>query len=217
MQRANMTLAVKRLIRDVARQLPEFAHVRASRVLVVAGEARRASRATIRPAQVRLRDARRRPGERKPEIRVGGRQILYVVTLRPLWFVGSTAEQRIATVLHELYHASLRFDGTLHAGRRHALLPRAIFDARIRRLRDRYLARAPDALEPFEHEGVVRARMWLERPSPWVDDEGDQGRRVYGEKQLFVGYMPMRTGRTRSRPRRPSARQEPAVTRSGDR
>jgi Putative phage metallopeptidase len=214
-QRPNMTLAVKRLIRDVARQLPEFAHVRASRVLVVAGEARRGSRASIRPAQVRSRDARRRPGERKPEIRVGGRQILYVVTLRPLWFVGSTAEQRIATVLHELYHTSLRFDGTLHAGRRHALLPRPLFDARIRRLRDRYLARAPEALIPFGHEGLVRVRMWLERPSPWVDDEGDQVRRVYGEKQLFVGYMPMRSRRVRTR--RPKATRQQPVTPSGDR
>jgi hypothetical protein len=192
-----MTLAVKRLIRDVARQLPEFAHVRASRVLVVAGEARRASRATIRPAQVREVDARRRPGERKPEIRVNGKQILYVVTLRPLWFMGSTAEQRIATVMHELYHASLRFDGTLHRGRRHSVLPRDRFDAKIRRLRDRYLARSPAAVEPFRHEGLVRVRMWLERPSAWVDDDGDLGRRAYGERQLFVGLMPMTGARSR--------------------
>jgi len=37
-----MTLAVKRLMRDVAARVPELAHVRASRILVVAGEARRA-------------------------------------------------------------------------------------------------------------------------------------------------------------------------------
>jgi hypothetical protein len=191
-RRPNMTLAVKRLIRDVARRLPEFGHVRASRVLVVAGEARRASRATIRPAQAPEREARRRPGERKPEIRVGGRRILYVVTLRPLWFVGCTAEQRIATVLHELYHASLRFDGTLHRGRRHAVLPRARYDARIRRLRDRYVARAPGVtLAPFAHEGLVRVRMWLERPSAWVDDDDLSSRRVYGERQLFYGLVRM--------------------------
>jgi hypothetical protein len=204
-----MTLAVKRLIRDVARTLPEFSHIRASRVLVVAGEARRASRASIRPAQVRERDALQRPGARKPEIRVAGKRILYVVTLRPLWFVGSTAEQRIATVLHELYHASLRFDGTLHAGRRHALLPRSRYDARIRRLRDRYHAQVPGALAPFAHEGVVRVRRWLERPSAWVDDDEGAGRSSYGERQLFVGYMPMTV-------RRPSGRR-PRVTRSGGR
>jgi hypothetical protein len=191
-----MTLAVKRLIRDVARRMPELSHVRASRVLVVAGEARRASRATIRPAGGPASRKRPRPGERRPEIRVKNRRILYVITLRPLWFVGSTPEQRIATVLHELYHASVRFDGRLHAARRHSRLPRSTFDHRIRRLRDRYLAQAPpEIVEPFAHEGVVRARMWLERPGAWVDDEPERRRRRYGEKQLFVGLMPMRAPR----------------------
>jgi hypothetical protein len=199
---------VRRLARDVARRLPELSHVRASQLLVVAGEARRASRATIRPATPKAREARRRAGERKPEIRVNGRRILYVITLRPLWFVGSTPEQRIGTILHELYHASLRFDGTLHRGRRHSVLPRARYDARIRRLRDRYLARAPaEVVEPFAHEGVVRVRMWLERPSAWFDDGEYRGRRLYGERQLFVGLMPMTNGLAparRSRARRPA-------------
>jgi hypothetical protein len=214
--RPNLTLAVRRLIRDVARRLPELAHVRASRILVVAGEARRASRATIRPAQARGRDARRRPGARRPEIHVRGKRILYVVTLRPLWFVGSTAEQRITTVLHELYHVSQRFDGTLHRGRRHSELPRARFDRKIRALRDRYLARAPaEIVEPFAHEGIVRVRMWLERPSAWFDDGEYRGRRLYGDAQLFLGLMPMRTARRRAAARR--RRRRPAVSPSGDR
>ena len=199
MARPNMTLAVRRLIRDIARRLPELSHVRASRILVVAGEARRASRATIRPAHAPASERRRR-GAVKPEIRLRGRNILYVITLRPLWFVGSTPEQRIATVLHELYHVSPRFDGTLHRARRHALLPRRRYDARIRRLRDRYLEHAPDhVVEPFSYEGVVTVRMWLERPSAWVDDDDDRGRRVYAEGQLFLGVMPMRPTRRRRR------------------
>jgi hypothetical protein len=189
-----MTRAVRRLIQDVARRVPELSHVRASRVLVVAGEARRASRATIRPAEVRASEVRERAGERKPEIRLRGKKILYVITLRPLWFVGSTAEQRIATILHELYHVSSRFDGTLHRGRRHTKLPRARYDAKIRRLRDRYLADAPaELVQPFSHHGVVRVRMWLERPSAWIEDGARGVRRRYGEKQLFLGLMPMRT------------------------
>ena len=83
---------------------------------------RRNSRATIRPAH----HGSKRPaagGAGKPLIRVKGRRILYVITLRPLWFVASTPEKRIGTILHELYHASARFDGTLHRGRRHARLP----------------------------------------------------------------------------------------------
>src|SRR5512139_361435 len=123
-----MTLAVKRLIRDAARLLPELAHVRAGRILVVAGEARRASRATIRPAHFKETGHAQSGGRRKPMVRLKGRKILYVVTLRPLWFVASSPAQRIDTVLHELYHASSRFDGTLHRGRRHARLPRDRYD-----------------------------------------------------------------------------------------
>ncbi len=197
--RPNMTLAVKRLVRDVARRLPELAHVRASRILVVAGEARRASRATIRPAHFQETRARSASGRRKPLVRVKGRKILYVVTLRPLWFVGSTPDERVRTILHELYHASARFDGTLHHGRRHDRLPRAAYARRIRALCDRYLALAPqEVLAPLGHRGVAKVRMWLERPDAYAED-GYAGRRVYTEKQLFYGLMPMRATR---RPRR---------------
>src|SRR5262252_8742751 len=119
-----MTLAVKRLIRDLARHVPELAHVKSRSVLVVAGEARGLSRATIRPGNL----GPARGGVRRRFIRVRGRPILYVITLRPLWFAASTPEERIATILHELYHVSTRFDGTLHRGRRHARLPRTSYD-----------------------------------------------------------------------------------------
>ena len=134
-----MTLAVKRLIRDVAERLPELAHVEASRVLVVAGEARGTSRATIRPGQL----GPARSGTKRRFIRVRGREIRYVITLRPLWFLASTAEERVGTLLHELYHASLRFDGSLHRARRHTHLPRPRYDRHIRELLTRYLAVAP--------------------------------------------------------------------------
>jgi hypothetical protein len=189
-----MTLAVKRLIRDAAARLPELAHVKPSRILVVAGEARRASRATIRPAHFRETRARGgRGGRRKPLIRIQGRKILYVITLRPLWFRGSTPEQRVSTVLHELYHASERFDGTLHRGRLHTRLPRARYERRIRALRDRYLAQAPEeVLAPFTYSGLVRARMWLERPVGFYRVGEYGGRRTYTEKQLFLGLVRMK-------------------------
>jgi hypothetical protein len=190
-----MTLAVKRLIRDLAARVPELAHVKPARVLVVAGEARRASRATIRPAHFRDTRARGgRGGRRKPLIRVQGRKILYVITLRPLWFRGSTPEQRVSTILHELYHASERFDGTLHRGRLHTRLPRARYERRIRALRDRYLAQAPeDVLAPFTYSGLVRARMWLERPVGFFRVGEYGGRRTYTEKQLYLGLLRMKT------------------------
>lgn len=188
-----MTLAVKRLIRDAAGRIPELAHVRASRILVVAGEARRASRATIRPAHFRETRARGgRGGRRKPLVRIGGRKILYVITLRPLWFRGSTPEQRVGTILHELWHASERFDGTLHRGRTHGRMPRAIYGRRIRAMRDRYLETAPPAiLAPFTYSGIVLARMWLERPAGSYRPGEYGGRRTYTERQLYTGLVRM--------------------------
>jgi predicted metallopeptidase len=201
----NVTRAVKRLIRDLAARVPELSHVRASRVLVVAGEARRASRGTIRPAHFEETRARSGAGaRRKPLIRVKGRKILYVVTLRPLWFLDSTPRQRIATIVHELYHASTRFDGTLHRGRLHSRLPLAAYDRRVGALVDRYLEAAPpEIVEPFSAHGLVRARMWLERPSAFYRPGEYRGRRVYTERQLFLGVVQMVT-RRRARGRRPT-------------
>ncbi len=180
-QRPTVTLAARRLIRDLARRLPELRHVRASRVLVVAGEARRASRATIRGLA---------PGPRRPAVSIRGRRILYVITLRPLWFRDSTPEERVATILHELYHASTRFDGTLHRGRRHAELGSRAYGRRVGAMLQRYLAAAPEAvLLPFARVGPARARMWLERPTARVPKGG---RMLYTEKQLFAGQVGMR-------------------------
>ena len=184
--RLNVTLAVKRLVRDAAARLPELAHVDASRLVVVAGEARRASRATIRPLDPRGGTAAHR-------VRLRGRDIRYVITLRPLWFLDSTPEARVETVLHELWHASTRFDGQLHRGRRHASCAAADFVRRVRALRDRYLAVAPaELLAPFAHHGLARARMWLERPAAARRDGGPE-RRLYTERQLFYGLVRMRT------------------------
>ncbi|WP_308197061.1 putative metallopeptidase [Anaeromyxobacter sp. SG64] len=203
MARLNVTLAVKRLVRDVAARIPELAHVRVSRILVVAGEARRASRATIRPAHFRQTRARGDAGRKKPLIRVKGRKILYVVTLRPLWFRASTPEQRIGTILHELYHASTRFDGTLHRGRRHSRLARGPYNRKIRRLLERYLAEAPaEIVAPFSKHGIVRARMWLERPCGYYREESYRGRQTYTEAQLFYGLVRMEPPGRRRAPRR---------------
>jgi predicted metallopeptidase len=198
--RTNLTLAVKRLVRDAAAMLPELAHVRPAAILVVAGEARRASRATIRPAV----GPRRKGAPVRPVIRVKGRTILYVITLRPLWFLASTPEERIATVLHELYHASKRFDGTLHRGRRHANLPKAEFDRKVRGLLRRYLAVAPpEVVAPFAANGTARARMWLERPAGAPRAEGAPARQLYTEEQLFYG--PVKIVTPPGPPRPPSA------------
>jgi hypothetical protein len=66
------------------------------------------------------RSVERAAGRRKPIVRVKGRRMLYSITLRPLFFRDSTPRERVETILHELFHISPAFDGTLARTRRHA-------------------------------------------------------------------------------------------------
>lgn len=189
-------------MRDVSRKLPEFAHVDASRILVVAGEARRASRATVRPLSFAdSRDRISADGKRaKPLVQIAGRRILYVVAFRPMFFLKSTPEKRVETILHELFHMSTRFDGTLHKGRRHSRLPGKAFHDAFQPLVRRYLEVCPPALlEAFARDGEVIMRSWLERPAPFfhIDAKGRPtrpGRRpLFTEAQLYYGPVKMVT------------------------
>lgn len=196
--RPNLSRAVRRLIRDAARRMDELAHIRAENILVVAGEARRASRATVKP--MRFHDTaklRNRTGKlRKPRVTFRGQPVLYVITLRPLFFRQSTAEQRIETVLHELFHISPAFDGTLDPARRHKTMG-AGFEPAFRPLVKRYLAQCPDELlQRLSFDGEVRVRQWLEKP-PASYAPGSRVRKVYSEEQTFLGPVRMVTRSTR--------------------
>jgi predicted metallopeptidase len=180
-ERPNATLLCRRIVDDMSRKLPELGHVRASRILFVAGEARRGSRATIRP----LGDGRR------PKVVLKGRTALYCVTLRPKFFRSSDPEQRVATLLHELLHIAKPFDGTLDPERRHSKVPPPRFEALLRPLVKRYLQEGDAALlGAIAHHGEVLARQWLERPT----GRGN-GKRTYSEKDLFLGPVQMITRR----------------------
>jgi len=188
-RRPNFNHAIRALLRDIVSRTPKFQHIRPSRVLVVAGEARRASRGTVRPLTFAGGKSVDRRGRRKPVVRYRKKRMLYLITLRPLFFRASDPDQRIRTVLHELFHISSRFDGTLHQGRRHARLGKA-FSARLRPIVRRYLRECPPEIRaPFAHDGEVRMLQWLERPVPPY--EPGKSRRVYTEEQLFFGTVRM--------------------------
>ena len=178
-------------MRDLSTRSPEFSHLVPARVLVVAGEARRASRGSVKPLAFARAKSRDHSGVRKPVVRVEGRRMLYCVTLRPLFFRDSRPEQRVETLLHELYHVSHAFDGTLDPARRHARLGRK-FTRKFRPLVRRYLRDCPpDVLAPFAHHGPVRVLAWLERP-PATHARG-RSRRVYTEEQLYTVTVHMLT------------------------
>jgi hypothetical protein len=200
LKRPQLGPLLRRLIRDAASRLPELRHVRASRILVVAGEARRASRATIRPTSFADTGKRRSAsGRLQPLIHFRGRRILYVITLRPLFFRSSTVESRVATLIHELYHTSPAFDGTLHHGRRHRSLPSDRFSRDLRPLVSAYLEQMPGVLRAaLDHHGEVLVRQWLEGPPRWMRTGANgarQGRSRYDEEQLFLGPIMMVTVR----------------------
>lgn len=180
-ERPNATLLCRRVVADMVRTLPELSHIRASRILFVAGEARRGSRATIRPLG----------GKGRARVWLKGRRALYCVTLRPKFFRASTPEQRVATLLHELLHVSPRFDGGLDPERRHSRLGPDRFEALLRPMLKRYLAEGDATLiGGLAHHGEVVARQWLERPTGRAS-----AHQTYTEKHLFLGPLMMVTRR----------------------
>ncbi len=178
MPRPNATLLCRRIAADMAAKLPELSHLRPSRILFVSGEARRGSRATIRPLE-------------KAKVALNGRRAMYCVTLRPRFFRASTPEQRVATLLHELLHISPAFDGRLDPARRHAALPKGKFEALLRPLVRRYLSEGDAALlGGLAYHGEAVARQWLERPTARRSRA-----QTYTEKHLFLGPVQMITSR----------------------
>jgi hypothetical protein len=210
-RRPNLNKTVRALIRDIAAKMPEFAHVRASRVLVIAGEARRASRGTVKPLCFRGGRSTDRTGRRKPIIRLKGKRMLYCITLRPLFFRASTPKSRIETVMHELFHMSRRFDGTLHAGRRHSVLGKE-FPRRLRPLVRRYLKQCPpELLKAFAYTGELRVLQWLERPGHAYVPGTPRVRKVYTEEQLYYGIARMVTPKKPRVSRAPKPRRKEHV------
>ena len=199
----NFNLAVRALLKDVCATLPEFSHIKPSRILVIAGDARRASRATVKPLAFEGAKSRDPDGRRKAIVKIKGKRVLYSITLRPLFFRDSTPEARVGTLLHELYHISTAFDGTLDDGRRHSAAG-AAFSKQLRPLVRRYLKGCPqEVLTAFAFDGEVRVQMWLERPGALLLGHAHV-RRIYTEEQLFTGTVRMIT-------RRPKGAKPPAA------
>ncbi len=194
-RRPNLNKAVRALLEDIRRSMEEFAHIRPSRILVVAGEARRASRGTVKPLALGPPPHGTR---RKPTVRVRGRRMLYCITLRPLFFRSSTPQARVGTILHELFHIAPEFDGTLDLAHRHAQMGGG-FARALRPIVRRYLNRCPpEVLAPFAYDGEVQVQHWLERPAASYVPGKDKVRRLYTEDHLFLGPVRMITRRARA-------------------
>ncbi|MBI3071071.1 MAG: hypothetical protein HYY84_02985 [Deltaproteobacteria bacterium] len=180
-----------RFIRRLAKLEPIFAHLRASRILFVAGESRRRSLATIRGLANDATGKRHSHDglTRRPLIRVARRRVLYWISLRPLFFRASTPRERLRTILHELFHISPAFDGTLARERRHRRLPRPAYDAALRPLVDRAAVLSPSSLNT---NGPVVIWHWLVRPPVHIHI-GTRRRAVFDERHLYRATVEMVT------------------------
>src|SRR5262249_62343576 len=93
-------------MRDLSTRSPEFSHLVPAKVLVVAGEARRASRGPVNPLAFARAKSRDHSGVRKPVVRVDGRRMLYRVTLPPPFLRDSRPAHGLATLPHATYPGS---------------------------------------------------------------------------------------------------------------
>jgi hypothetical protein len=161
----DFTAAVRRLCGDMARRTPELAHIETDRVAIGVCRTRSAAMhgvfATLTPlrfAEGRLeRVVRGRRYRIQPLVDAEGREFLYLLSLYLPRFQNLPLEEKLSTIVHELWHIGPRFDGDLrrHPGRcyAHGASQRA-YDAVVDRIAQRWLAADPP---PFLYEFLERS------------------------------------------------------------
>ena len=153
----DFTTAMRRLCRDMISRLGELAHIDLERVAIGICQTRQNGShglyAALTPlkfeagAAEQVLDGRRYGVQRLCDVE--GRELLYILGFYLPRFQNTSLEEKLSTVLHELWHISPAFDGDLrrHAGRcyAHGSSQRA-YDAQMDRLAQRWLS-----LDPPEH------------------------------------------------------------------
>lgn len=159
----DFTLHMRRLCHDMVERLPELGHIDLSRVAVSFCQTRKAalhgvfaSLTPLRFAGGRLETVRR--GKRFGIQRLhdsSGHEMLYILTFYLPRFLDLEFREKLATVIHELWHVGPRFDGDLRrfSGRCYAHSgSKKKYDAQVDRLTDRWLAlNPPVVLYDFLH------------------------------------------------------------------
>lgn len=186
----DLTNAVRALARDMTRRLPELAHVDIDRVAVGVCQTRRRVPHGLQASLTPLRfeggatTARIRGREYACQRLVdeSGRDYLYLLNLYVPRLLDHPLEEKLTTLIHELWHISPEFDGDLrrHEGRCYVHGPsQHAFDAHAARLARLWLSLDPPPgvygfLEhtfselSAEHGGVTGQRF----PAPRVTRVG---------------------------------------------
>jgi len=150
----------RRLLEDVVRRTPSLAHVQVNRILLAATQARSARVHGLQARVTPLRFARGELTRQRHGVPyqvqryfVDDHEFLYLLTFCLPRFLNQDFDDKLVTMLHELYHISSAFDGDLrrHDGRYqlHTHSQRA-YDCQMAGLARAYLAANPDpALNAF--------------------------------------------------------------------
>ncbi len=170
----NFTLHMRQLCTALVARLPELSHVDLDLVAIGFRQTRRRGAAGVQATLTPLRFAggsliktvrgRRLAIERIEDER--GREMLYLLNFFLPRFLESPFEERLVTVLHELWHISPEFDGDLRRfdGRCYAHShSREAYDEEMTRLARRWLGNKP----PEEHYAFLRLDLAeLQRGGP---------------------------------------------------
>jgi predicted metallopeptidase len=161
----NFTLHMRRLCVDLTRRLPELHHIDVERVAISFCQARKSVRHGIQASLTPLRFERgelvsQRRGRIWTIERVfdsTGREMLYLLSFYLPRFQQRSFDEKLATVVHELWHISPQFDGDLrrHPGRCYAHShSQKQYDATMRQLARKWLSLDPpeEAYDFLRHD-----------------------------------------------------------------
>ena len=152
----DFTRAMRFLCEDLASRLPELQHIDLPRVAISLSKTRKNVSHGIYASLTPLRfeagaKTTRRRGRRygvEPIVDATGREYLYILSFYLPRFMNTSLEEKLSTVVHELWHISPDFDGDLrrHAGRCYAHgNSQKEYDARMDQLAQQWLTLDPPA------------------------------------------------------------------------
>ena len=148
----NLTAQLEGVVRDLCARVPEFAHIQPGRILLCLGRTR-GPRGGVFAKIVPMRFPDGTPFKvvkeqqyALPQIPTPDGPILYLIYIYVPRFFEQSAERRLLTLIHELFHIAPRFDGTIRrVGNGAHGASRNRFNDNLQPLLRRYLASSPPA------------------------------------------------------------------------
>jgi hypothetical protein len=160
----DFTESMRRVVQSMIDRLPELSHIDLDRVALSFRQARKRTRHGIYASLTPMRFdggslTTVRHGEPYTVQRVcnkAGREMLYILTFYLPRFMDVDLNEKLITILHELWHINPLFDGDLrrHPGRCYVhSQSQAQYDAQMQQLADRWLSlQPPEEIIGFLHQ-----------------------------------------------------------------